>query len=164
MDGPKTRWERTLLLVASIGPLGYAPASGSVTVAAVGLPLFWLTNGWGAGSYILFTLLIAGASIWIHHVGDRILDTKDSGKLVWDEVVGFLFAVALLPFTWQTATAAFLIERVLDIKKVPPARWVEDHWPGGFGVVGDDVVAGLYTAGAMHLLVYYAPNLMGIAS
>jgi len=97
-------------------------------------------------------------AVWIHQRGDAILKAKDSGLLVWDEIVGFLLAVTALPFTWKLALVAFLVERALDIFKVPPAKWIEDHWPGGWGVVGDDLMAGLYTLGALHLAAKIFPD------
>lgn len=97
-------------------------------------------------------------AIWIHHRGDALLSSKDSSILVWDEIVGFMVAVTALPFTWKLAVVAFFFERALDILKVWPARWIENHWPGGWGVVGDDIVAGLYTLGVMHAIFIFRPG------
>jgi phosphatidylglycerophosphatase A len=108
------------------------------------------------------TLTFSVVSVWIHTVGDRILGETDSRRLVWDELAGFLFAVAFVPFTWQLAVLAVVVERILDIVKIPPADWIEKHCPGGWGVVGDDVVAGLYTCGIIHLTVYVAPSWVGL--
>ena len=151
--GRRPAW-RALLLIGSLGPLGHCPASGTVTVALVGIPLFWVTRAWSATSYVGLILVVSAAAVWIHHVGDQALGEKDSRTLVWDEIVGFLIAVTLIPFSWSTVIAAFLIERAIDIVKVPPARWIERTWPGGWGDVGDDVVAGLYTAAILHLWIH----------
>lgn len=163
MANKQTRAQRLLIGIGSCGPLGRFPASGSSTVALVGLPLFWWTAGWPATTYIVSTLVFTILAFWIHQVGDKILGEKDSQRLVWDELVGFLVAVTFVPFTWRLAALAFVMERVLDIAKVPPARWIERSWPGGFGVVGDDVVAGLYTCGLLHLLIRYAPQFVGLS-
>ncbi len=92
-------------------------------------------------------------------VGDRILGEKDSRRLVWDELAGFMIAVAFVPFTWQLALLAFVLERAFDVLKIPPANLIENHWPRGWGVVCDDIVAGLYTCGILHLLLYFKPSL-----
>jgi phosphatidylglycerophosphatase A len=155
---------RLLIMVGSLGPLGHLPASGTVTVALIGPPLFWLVHDWPWPMYILLTLSFALASVWLHSVGDKILGEKDSRKLVWDELAGFLFALPFLHFTPHLAILAVLIERVLDITKVPPANWIEKRWPGGWGVVGDDVVAGLYTCAILHAIVRLAPGWVGITS
>ena len=155
--------QRLLLSIGSIGPLGHLPASGTATVAVIGVPLFWLMHGWPFWTYTGVTLSFTAVAVWLHTLGDRILGEKDSRRLVWDELAGFLFAVALVPFTWRLAVLAFLLERVIDILKVPPANWIERHWPGGFGVVGDDVVAGLYTRGLLHAAISFAPSLVGLS-
>ncbi|GAG02557.1 unnamed protein product, partial [marine sediment metagenome] len=104
------------------------------------------------------------ASVWVHQVGDRVLGEKDSRKLVWDELAGFMVAVAFVPFTWQIAVVAFFVERIIDIVKVPPANVIEKKWPGGWGVVGDDIVAGLYTLVLLQLLIRLAPAWCGLSS
>lgn len=158
-----TGLDRILILIGAIGPLGYMPASGTVTVAVIGIPLFWLMHEWSPIIYISTTLAFTAVSVSLHDVGDRILGEKDSRRLVWDELVGFLFAAAFLPFTWQLATLIFFLERAIDIVKVPPARWIEKKWPGGWGVVGDDVVAGVYTCVIAHIAIRLAPTLLGVS-
>lgn len=157
------RSQHALLLIGSIGPLGHAPASGTVTVAVLGPVLFWLVNGWSLALHLTAVIVVTVAAFWIHQIGDRILDEKDSRQLVWDEIVGFFIAITLIPFTWQTVVAAILIERAIDIVKVPPANWVERRWPGGWGVVGDDVVAGIYTCAILHVAIRVCPGWLGIA-
>lgn len=155
--------QRVLVLIGSIGPLGFLPASGTITVAVVGLPLFWLTRSWSTSLYVVATVIFTLDSVWLHQRGDSLLGEKDSRKLVWDEVAGFLIAVTAVPWTWRIALCALVIERALDIAKVPPARWIENRWPGGWGVVGDDVVAGVYTCVILHGLIRLAPGVMGLA-
>lgn len=142
----RTLGQRVLLLVGSIGPLGHMPASGTVAVAVAGVPLAYLMrttlSPW---AYWLVTALFALASIWLHDNGDRLLGEKDSRKLVWDELAGFFVATGIMPLTWPMFVMAFFLERIIDIVKVPPANWIENKWPGGWGVVGDDLVAGAYT-------------------
>ncbi|MCH8253133.1 MAG: phosphatidylglycerophosphatase A [Planctomycetes bacterium] len=149
--------QRLLLFVGSIGPLGHLPASGTITVAIVGIPLFYFMHDLPWLAYALITAVFVAASIAIHEAGDRILGEKDSRKLVWDELAGFMVAVAFIKFSWPIAIAAFLAERAIDIVKVPPANWIEKRVPGGWGVVGDDLVAGLYTNGLVRVLLWLLP-------
>ncbi len=153
--------QKALILLGSLGPLGFLPASGTMTVALVGLPLFWLAQSMSLSIYIPAILGFSLVAVWIHQQGDRVIGEKDSRLIVWDELVGILVAVTAVPFSWQTALTAFAFERAFDIAKIQPARWVEDHAPGGWGVVGDDVVAGLYTLAVLHALITFAPGLMG---
>lgn len=161
----RTPFRRLLLLIGSFGPLGHAPASGTVTVALIGVPLYWLFStylGLPPAAYLALVAALTLFAVWLHDVGDRILRKKDSSTLVWDEIVGFLIGVAFVPFSWPIVIIAFFLERAIDIAKVPPARWIEDRWPGGWGVVGDDVVAGIYTCLLLHLLTWCFPGLQGL--
>lgn len=152
---------RVLILVGSFGPLGHLPASGTVTVALIGVPLFaWMSTS-SPAAYTVITVALIAAAVFVHDRGDRILGQKDSPILVWDEIAGFLVGVAFLPFTWPLALVALLVERCVDIAKVQPARWVEKHVAGGWGVVGDDVIAGLYTRVLMELALFVFPGLRG---
>lgn len=78
----------------------------------------------------------------------RVRDEEDPGPVVIDEAAGYLFAVAFLPHGPVTAIAGFLLFRALDILKPPPARQLE-RLRGGWGIVLDDVAAGLWS----HLLL-----------
>lgn len=151
---------RLLIRVGSLAGLGRLPASGTISVAVVGIPLFWLLSDMGWAGWTVTLIVVIAASILLHEIGDRVLGVKDSPLLVWDELCGYLVAVAGLSFTWKAAVIAFLLERFLDIVKVPPARWIERRWPGGWGVVGDDIVAGVYTRIAMLILSVYFPQVL----
>lgn len=108
-------------------------------------------------AYLVVWLIFTALAVWLHHVGDRWLGEKDSNKLVLDELVGFFLAVAIMPWTWQTVALAYALERAIDIAKIPPANVIEDKVPGGLGVVGDDVVAGVYTMLLLLAAEHYAP-------
>lgn len=158
----KTSGQRVFLAIGSIGPLGHLPASGTVTVAVVGIPLFrWVSTLPITAQLILGGVLVA-TSLVVHGVGDRMLGEKDSRKLVWDELAGFWIATLGVPFTWQLAAVAFFVERGLDVSKFPPAGWVERRLPGAWGVVGDDVIAGLYTCAVLHALLHWTPAALGV--
>ena len=74
--------------------------------------------------------------------------------MVIDEFVGFFVTVSLLPQSVLMGIVGFFVFRILDIIKPPPARQVE-ALPGGWGIVGDDVVVGIY--GQMILWLAFAP-------
>jgi phosphatidylglycerophosphatase A len=164
----RTARQRLVVLIGSVGPLGYAPASGTVTVAVVGVPLYLLLHAWSPWwGYLAVTAGVTFLGVWIHGVGDRILGEEDSRKLVIDELAGFLIAMTAVPSfgitpTWQLVALGFVLERAIDIVKVWPATWIERRWPGGWGVVFDDVVAGLYTLGLLQLAMHYFPGTVGI--
>jgi phosphatidylglycerophosphatase A len=78
---------------------------------------------------------------------------KDPSECTVDEVVGTWISLLALPKTIEIIVVAFLIWRILDIIKPPPARGLEKI-KGGLGIMIDDVVSGIYTLIIMHLIVY----------
>jgi phosphatidylglycerophosphatase A len=83
--------------------------------------------------------------------GTRI---KDPQFVVIDEVAGQLVALIAVPLGWKSFLAGFILFRVFDILKPPPVRQLE-ALPEGAGIVLDDVAAGLYALGVMHLLLHF---------
>jgi phosphatidylglycerophosphatase A len=163
MNDAPTRRQKWLLRIGSIGPLGHAPASGTVAVAVAGIPLYLLMQRFlPVWAYVAVTTVFALVAVWVHGAGDRILGEKDSRKLVLDELAGFFVAMIGVPPTWPLVLGGFLLERALDIVKVPPANWIERRWPGGWGVVGDDLVAGLYALIFLQAAIRWVPAWGGL--
>ena len=90
-------------------------------------------------------VLLAASVIGVYSAGRAAPEWgEDPGQVVIDEGVGFLFAVAFLSPSAGTIIAGFFVFRAFDIVKPPPARQLE-ALRGGWGIVADDVVAGLYS-------------------
>lgn len=77
----------------------------------------------------------------------------DPSEVVIDEVVGMMVTLAYLPWSFISIGLGFLLFRVFDIIKPPPARQLE-RLPGGWGIVMDDVVAGIYANLALRLILF----------
>ena len=86
---------------------------------------------------------------------ERIFDRKDSPRIVIDEIVGLLWSLALVGPTIGRIVLAFFLFRIFDIVKPPPARWFQDRLPGGWGVVMDDVAAGIWANVALMLALKF---------
>jgi phosphatidylglycerophosphatase A len=82
-----------------------------------------------------------------------VFGEHDSSHIVIDEVAGYVVATALLDFSWLAAGLAFCLFRLFDILKPFPASWVDRHVGGGLGVVGDDVVAGIFAGVVARILL-----------
>ena len=80
--------------------------------------------------------------------------TKDPQFVVIDEVAGQLIALIAVPLAWKSFLAGFILFRVFDILKPPPVRQLEAI-PEGAGIVLDDVAAGFYALGVMHLFLHF---------
>jgi phosphatidylglycerophosphatase A len=84
----------------------------------------------------------------------RATGIKDPQFVVIDEVAGQLVALIGVPLSWKTFLAGLVLFRVFDILKPPPVRQLE-RLPEGVGIVVDDLGAGLYALGIMHLLLHF---------
>ncbi|GFO65840.1 phosphatidylglycerophosphatase A [Geomonas paludis] len=132
---------------------GFSPfASGTVgTVGAI--PFFLLLSGMPLWLYLLTTVAFTLFACWSAGFGEELWGEHDSGKIVIDEVAGYLVTMTAVPVTWQGVLAGFIMFRIFDILKPQPARWFDRSLKNGYGVVLDDIVAGIYACAATHLLL-----------
>jgi phosphatidylglycerophosphatase A len=93
---------------------------------------------------VLVTLFLIGVGIVVADQAARVIGGQDPPAIVIDEIAGIAVATLLLPPQVQERVVAFVIFRLFDVIKPFPARQAE-RLPGGFGIVGDDLIAGLYT-------------------
>ena len=149
---------RTLILfLASAGYVGYIPVASGTFGSLVAITMFWGFDALRATSVPLYVLTYLGsvaAACWIAGLAEIYLQEHDSHKIVIDEIVGYLAATMFLQPTWRHALAAFLIFRALDIIKPFPAGYADKNFPGGYGVVLDDVVSGVYSNLLVQLLIF----------
>ncbi|MDP2702205.1 MAG: phosphatidylglycerophosphatase A [Candidatus Rokubacteria bacterium] len=142
--------------MASSAGAGYfpvAPGTAGSLVAAVGL---WLIPFSRVGLWATLAAVVV-AGIWASHRVEAVLERKDPGVIVIDEVAGMMVAVLLLPRTLGVLLCAFLLFRLFDIWKPFPAGEAQ-ALRGGFGVVADDLIAGVYSL----VLIMGARMLFGV--
>jgi phosphatidylglycerophosphatase A len=92
--------------------------------------------------------------VWACDVAGRILGVDDHRSLVWDEFVGLW--ITLLPAVvapWWAVIAGFLLFRVFDVWKPWPIAWFDRRVKGGFGVMLDDVIAGIFAGIVLYLVL-----------
>ena len=140
-----------VILFATWGGTGYSPvASGTVgTLAAI--PLYILLARLPLPLYIATIVPFFFFSCWIASRSEAIFGEKDSGKIVIDEVTGYLVTMTAVPVSWQGMLLGFLLFRFFDIIKPEPARYFDRKVKNGYGVVLDDVAAGVYSCLLLHL-------------
>jgi phosphatidylglycerophosphatase A len=143
-------WERPLLWIATGLGFGYAPIASGTFGSLWGPPLVWgLTElGWTERWLLVPAAVMALIGGPICAIGVRRFGDKDPSEVVYDEIAAFPIALALVPFNLATAFASFFVFRLFDIVKPWPCRRLE-HLPGGWGVLLDDLMAGVYTAIAL---------------
>lgn len=136
--------DRAVLWLATGFAVGRIPFAPGTFGALLGIPLcFGLAEiGFGATAGVLIPLIFG--AVWIAGEAERLLGKKDAGCIVIDEIVGVMVTLAGLPANAFNLMAGFIVFRVLDIVKPFPARFFDTRVSGGWGIVLDDVVAGVY--------------------
>jgi len=132
------------VFIATCAHVGYAPFAPGTWGSAVGLLVYYAVRRQSSTSIelgVIAVLLVVG--LWSATEAEHHFGGIDPGPVVIDEVIGMLVTLALHPVNVLGAVAGFFVFRVLDVVKPWPARRLE-MLPGGFGVVLDDVMAGVY--------------------
>lgn len=129
----------------------YAPGTVGTLVA---VPFGLLLKGLPPAGYWAALALLFGLGVYVCGVASRALGRADPGGIVWDEMVGYWLAIALVPVSWAWWLAAFVLFRVFDIWKPWPIRQLERRVGGGLGVMLDDAVAAGYVLLLLEALQY----------
>jgi len=163
----QSRRDIVFILIGTCLGLGYVPVAPGTAGALMGVVIFigivLLTppafHIWLIGSALLgVCFLTIITSPW----AERYWKKKDPQIYVLDEVAGFLLTVLLFrtPSLVHTVIWCFVITRIFDIIKIPPARQLE-HLPAGWGILLDDLCSSIYAVGFLYILAAYFPVLVG---
>jgi len=142
-------------LLATAGGVGYLPVASGTFGALVVVPFLpWVVRMRDRDPvYVLVGVVaVVALAIWSAGRTEVAFGRRDDGRIVVDEVAGMVVAGALLPTGWPAVVVGFLLFRLFDVMKPPPAGWIDRTVHGGIGVVGDDLVAGLYAGLATRML------------
>lgn len=146
---------------------GLSPVAPGTFGTLVGIPFFLVLRDFPMPFYLAVAGMLFVAGVYLCGESARRLGIHDHGGIVWDEIVGFL--VTLTPMIWHMPviekspawlwgwmTAGFVLFRIFDITKPPPVRWADQKVHGGFGIMLDDLIAGIYAAILLAVLMALA--------
>lgn len=140
-------------MIATLGPIGYLSAPGTLA-SLLTLPLiFWLQHALHTYGYI--ALLIAIFALGAHAVQVMLKEDRrhqDPSEIVIDEVVGCMLTFVAVPLCMQTLVIGFVFFRFFDILKIGAIRRI-DEWANPWAVMMDDVAAGILSNLLLHLMV-----------
>lgn len=152
----KSDWRRkisvTLATWFGMGLLPVAPGTYG-TLGAV--PLLIGLNFLGTAARGVFLLCFILSAIRVCENYQARVKQDDPPEVVLDEVAGFCLTLFLIPFTWLTLLAGFFLFRFFDILKPFPIRLVERRFKGGWGIVADDLLAGLYANLSLRIIIFW---------
>ncbi len=152
-------------LVASLFLIGFLPIAPGTFGSLTAYGIYLLLPGWiYDGSCPAFLpLMIIGLSLLavvICRRAEKVLG-EDAGSIVLDELLGYFVATLFLPHNWLIGLYAFILFRVFDIAKPFPINRSQ-RLRGGWGVVVDDLIAGLYANVLLHIIIRVYPSFFGL--
>ncbi|HDQ03764.1 MAG TPA: phosphatidylglycerophosphatase A [Deltaproteobacteria bacterium] len=134
---------------AGLSPVmpGTAGTLLGVLICLAFLPLPWIFR-------LFFTIVLTAAAIYVSHRAEEIYQKKDDQRIVIDEIAGFLLAMLPVAINFLNLALAFVLFRMFDIWKPYPLRKFQE-FPSGWGVVADDIGAGIYAAAILILFNFF---------
>jgi phosphatidylglycerophosphatase A len=132
---------------------GYSPFISGTVGTAVAVVIYL---GLHYLSWLPYAIMLGGLTaiaIWSANIAEIEFAEKDSGKIVIDEILGYLISMFLIPFRVKYIVIGFILFRIFDIIKPYPIRSLQ-NLSGGLGIVADDFVAGIYTNLLLQLALF----------
>ena len=134
---------------------GLAPKAPGTAGTLVAIPIFWVIQELSWPLYVSWLLVtfVLGV-VWCGR-SSRALGVHDHGGIVWDEMVGYWLTMFFAPAGWQWMLLGFILFRFFDILKPWPIGAVDRRVHGGFGIMIDDVLAGVYAWISLQALAWF---------
>jgi len=123
---------------------GFSPVASGTVGSLVGVALYLPLAAAGLPAVAIAVAVLFPIGVWAAGVCGRRYGAHDHGRIVVDEIVGQIIALASIPARPGWLIAGFLLFRLFDIWKPFPAGRIDARWRTPFGVMADDVVAGVY--------------------
>lgn len=140
-------------ITATFFGVGYFPlAPGTVTSAIIVLLYKFFLHRLSWPIYLLLFILLFIIGTFVADVYSRMVKKEDPRTVVIDEAAGQFIALFLLGPQWTLCAASFFLFRLFDILKPFPIKKVE-RFPGGLGIMLDDIVAAIFTGILINLFL-----------
>ena len=135
--------QKLVKFITSFFYLGHSPFTPGTFGSLGGVAVYYLVKD----RVILyaFTMVFLFMLVWLFTAeAERIYKRKDAKMIVIDEASGMLLALFCVPYSLVSVIVGFILFRIFDITKIPPARQLE-KFTGAYGIMLDDVIAAIYT-------------------
>ena len=148
------------VFVWTAGYSGLVPIAPGTAGSLVGLGLLALVRAVGDRAIeAALVVAVVSVGVWAGSQAERHYGRGDPGAVVIDEVAGMLITLFWIPVGWEGGAFGFVAFRAFDIVKPFPAGAAE-RLPGGWGIMADDIVAGLYAYATVRALGWAMPALV----
>lgn len=136
---------------------GLSPIMPGTFGSLAAIPLIYFLSFLPIELYIFVCILSFVIGIKICSIATQDLGVHDHGAIVWDEIAGMMIVFVAVPIGIWTIVIGFLLFRLFDIVKPWPISVLDKKLDGGFGIMIDDVLAGLFALVILHLMLVFLP-------
>ena len=151
-----TRRNDLIVFLATGFFTGFLPTMPGTWGTFAGIPLIIITHRLTAIMQVAVTAVFVAFAAYIAGRAEILFEDRDARPIVIDEMVGFLITLLWLPLNFLTLCLGFVLFRLFDIVKPPPITLVEKRLHGGWSIVLDDVLAGVFANVTLRLLLMVA--------
>ena len=145
------------MIIATGFYTGFLPKAPGTWGTLVALPLHLLLIQFSRPVYFGAIATLGVIAVLTAGSAEKILDRKDPGPVVIDEIVGMLITLIGAPTHWLALLLGFVLFRFFDIVKPFPIGWVDRRINGGLGIVLDDCLAGLFALVFLQIICRFLP-------
>ena len=149
---------RVIKFITSFFYLGHSPFMPGTLGSLAGLLIYFVVKD-KLPVYAFSVLFLFALGILFSSEAERIYKRKDAQTIVIDEACGMMLSLFLVPYSFWIMVLAFVLFRVLDILKPPPARAIE-KFSGAFGIMFDDIIAAIYTNFILQIICFIFPRIV----
>lgn len=135
---------------------GFLPVMPGTWGTFASIPMVILVHKSGAVLQLISAVFFVVLAVWIAGKAEVLLATRDARPIVIDEMAGFVVSLIWLPLSLLTVSLGFVLFRLFDIVKPPPIGSLEKRLPSGWGVVMDDILAGVYANISLRIFLILA--------
>ncbi len=133
---------------------GLAPVAPGTFGTLAAIPFYLLLAQLTLPVYLAIILAGFALGVFLCRYTSDALGEHDHSGIVWDEFIGFWITMIAVPSTWPWILTGFVLFRFFDIVKPWPVSLADAKMKGGFGIMIDDVLAGIYALACVHLALY----------
>ena len=148
-------WFNPIHLLAFGFGSGAAPIAPGTWGTLAAVLIYWPLSQLSSDHYLLMLLVTSLMGIYICGQTAKDLGVHDHGSIVWDEFVGFWITMFAAPVGWVWVVVGFILFRFFDIIKPWPISWIDTKITGGFGIMLDDVIAGVMAAAVLQGIAWW---------
>jgi phosphatidylglycerophosphatase A len=145
---------KTILIIATWFGSGILPYAPGTWGSLLSLPFAIGAYSFGFIYSCFFLVLIIILSLLISEAAAIIFHSEDPPPIVIDETAGIFITLFLIPLSWTSIIAGFVLFRIFDILKPFPVGLIDRRFRGGVGIVLDDVVAGIYSNIGLRVVLF----------